>query len=642
MRVVTLLVILAGLGAALAAEPNEDFLRIDQPLALGYDRVQERLEAVRASRPTVGLHLSGGSARAFAHLGVLRRMEQEGIYPDVVVTNSMGSVIGLLYAAGVPLEVIEEIFQTVDFGELFTLKLPTAGGVADLRGLAALMQALVGDLDVSELPIPVVVVCEDLVSMHRVLLAEGSLGEVLRAAIAIPALFEPVELEGLTLIDGGITNLVPLEPFAGLTEAVISATAFYNPKLEPKDPFTVFNMAINIGKSRTGVADIGRFQPFLIRTDVEQFSYMGWHQLAQIESRGYDSCSERIGELRAYLGRTGVPLPLPDPRAEVGERYRQRWGDIKRRLHAGQTLPLPHGFGALQVHPLVLRQYRASNRLVQSNYAAASLLYESGYSGLRLGLLSDLSSRHGAFLNLRTAVGGALSLELENYAFLTLAGSDLRDPASYHLLRAGLDWPLADWLSGGPFLLGELLLPLQGEPPEARVAAGLRAEARGPGTLAGAQLDGFWASPRTAGLEGELFLRRLVARPMYLFGRALLHACWQGAEAPGYNDFYRGILPADPLASFAVFNAELILAPASLAVPLWESVIFRELELSAFADLLWEEAVDLSGDVAPSLGVSLRGEAALWGLIPLQAMLSAGYDLREGRAFVTLNLGQPF
>ena len=130
---------------------------------------------------------------------------------------------------------------------------------------------------------------------------------------------------------------------------------------------------------------------------------------------------------------------------------------------------------------------------------------------------------------------------------------------------------------------------------------------------------------------------------MYLFGRALLHACWQGAEAPGYNDFYRGILPADPLASFAVFNAELILAPASLAVPLWESVIFRELELSAFADLLWEEAVDLSGDVAPSLGVSLRGEAALWGLIPLRAMLSAGYDLREGRAFVTLNLGQrPF
>src|SRR4030042_1383522 len=160
---------------------------------------------------------------------------------------------------------------------------------------------------------PVVVVCEDLVSMRRVLVAEGPFGEVLRAAIAIPALFEPVELAGLTLIDGGITNLVPLEPFAGLNEAVISATAFYNRDLEPKDPFTIFTMAVNIGKSRTAVQDLRRFQPLLIRTDVEEFSFMGWHQLALIQGRGYDSCAERIGELRAYLERSGVPLALPEP-----------------------------------------------------------------------------------------------------------------------------------------------------------------------------------------------------------------------------------------------------------------------------------------------------------------------------------------
>ena len=313
MRTAVLLIALASACLAPAAEPREDFLRIDRPLALGYARVQERLEAVRALRPTVGLHLSGGSARAFAHLGVLRRLEEEGLYPDVIVTNSMGSVIGLLYAAGVPLDVIEDIFQYIDFGKLFTLKLPTAGGLADLRGLSALLQALVGEADVAGLPIPVVVVCEDLVSMRRVLVAEGPFGEVLRAAIAIPALFEPVELEGFTLIDGGITNLVPLEPFAGLNEAVISATAFYNRDLEPKDPFTIFTMAVNIGKSRTAVQDLRRYQPLLIRTDVEEFSFMGWHQLARIQGRGYDSCSERIGELRSYLQRAGVPLPAAGP-----------------------------------------------------------------------------------------------------------------------------------------------------------------------------------------------------------------------------------------------------------------------------------------------------------------------------------------
>ncbi len=70
-----------------------------------------RLEAVRQDRPILALHLSGGSARAFSHIGVLKRLEEGGIYPDLIVANSMGSIIGLLYAAGVPLEVIEDIFR---------------------------------------------------------------------------------------------------------------------------------------------------------------------------------------------------------------------------------------------------------------------------------------------------------------------------------------------------------------------------------------------------------------------------------------------------------------------------------------------------------------------------------------------------
>jgi hypothetical protein len=333
-------------------------------------------------------------------------------------------------------------------------------------------------------------------------------------------------------------------------------------------------------------------------------------------------------------------LPLPERRGAEAERYRQRWQSLKRRLTAGWPLPLPRGFSALQVHPLALRRYRASNRLVQANYAAVDFSYEAGYSGLRAGLASDLSSRHGAFLNLATTVGGCLSLELENYGFLTLAEAAVRQPAAYHLLRAGLPWPVADWLVAGPFLAGELLLPLETAEPKGRVAVGLQARAEGPGSRAGARADGFWGYPGTQGLEAELHLRQRLAGPLHLSGRTLLHYCWQGAEAAGYNDFYRGILPADPLAWFVVGNADLSLAPASLAVPLWESVIFRNLELSAFCDLFLGDA--LSGGAAPAIGASLQGDAALWGLIPLQGMLSAGYDLRARRAFGYFNLGRPY
>jgi hypothetical protein len=64
-------------------------------------------------------------------------------------------------------------------------------------------------------------------------------------------------------------------------------------------------------------------------------------------------------------------------------------------------------------------------------------------------------------------------------------------------------------------------------------------------------------------------------------------------------------------------------------------------QLSAFGDLFWREAAGLSSDIAFP-GASLQGEAGLWGLIPLRAMLSAGYDLAKGRAFVSLNLGRVF
>ena len=157
-------------------------------------------------------------------------------------------------------------------------------------------------------------------------------------------------------------------------------------------------------------------------------------------------------------------------------------------------------------------------------------------------------------------------------------------------------------------------MPLQGGEPAMRAAGGLRARARGPGTRAGAQLGRILGLSATAGLEAELYLRQRVAGPLQAFGRALLHACGQGREAPGYNDFYRGILPAAPLASFAVFNAELILAPASLALPLWESVIFRRLELSAFGDLLWGEAAGLSFGHRPFPGSrACRGRPAFGG-----------------------------
>ena len=134
------------------------------------------------------------------------------MYPDLIGSNSMGSIIGLLYAAGVPLDVMEDIFRSLEYSELFTLKIPVAGGFMDMRGLLAVLRELVGDVDIAELPIPVAVVCEDLRSMRQVVLCRGSVLEVMQAAVALPVWFEPARFEDLVLLDGGITNLTLMPP----------------------------------------------------------------------------------------------------------------------------------------------------------------------------------------------------------------------------------------------------------------------------------------------------------------------------------------------------------------------------------------------------------------------------------------------
>ena len=634
--------------------PREEFFDIDRPIYLGFEEIEARLGSLREQRPVVALHLSGGSARAFCHLGVLKRLEEQGVVPDLVVTNSMGSIIGLLYAAGVPVDVMEDLFRSVDYSQLFTPKLPTSGGVTDLRGLLALAGALIGKIDIAELPVPVIVVCEDLNSMRKVLLCRGDFLEVLRAAIAIPAVFEPVEMEGLLLLDGGISNLVPLEPFMDLADAHIASTAFYDRDLKADDPVTVLNMAINIGKSRTGVRDIKAYRPFLIRNDVEQFTYMGWHQLDQIIQAGYESCSARSEDLQLYLQELGIEVPIreanvpggsgPAARERLGEMYRERWREIKRKMAAGYRLPLPRGFGAVQIQLLILKRYRGENRLEQNNYLALSYLYQAGYGGIRVGALSDLSGKWGALLHLDAAVRGRLLLGLQNYAFLNVDEMQVADSYTYHWLKAALPFILGESLVAGPYFSGELRLAVPEVEERLYLAAGLEARLTAPADRDFLQdrLSYFFQTPGIHGISNELMIRKRLVGALGAFSRALLNASLASSGGEGitltYNDFFRGTGRDLLMDSFAVLNFDLILAPESLFFPLWEMLMLKNFELSAFCDLFWPEVLASSSRPEPSLGLSLKGEAALIGLMSMQASVSGGYDLGSSKPFVTLNL----
>ena len=116
-------------------ELDGDLYLTDIPVYYGEEYFLERLNSRSSEEPPLGLVFSGGAARAFAHIGVLKKMEEENIYPDFIVANSMGSVVALLYAAGFSPDMIEEMMLDYDTRDLFQLKMPLDGGVLDSEDL---------------------------------------------------------------------------------------------------------------------------------------------------------------------------------------------------------------------------------------------------------------------------------------------------------------------------------------------------------------------------------------------------------------------------------------------------------------------------------------------------------------------------
>lgn len=195
------------------------------------------------ARPRICLVLAGGGAKGAAHVGVLKVIEELRIPVDCVAGTSMGSIVGGLYASGMRPEEIDREMQRIDWKDLFiddpkredrsfrrksddtlyafkaklgfsdgTIKMPLAyiqGQKFDLQ-LNRLTQRVAGVTNFDELPIPYRAVAADLETGDEVVLKSGSLARSIRASMAVPGAFDPVDLDGKLLVDGGIANNIPV------------------------------------------------------------------------------------------------------------------------------------------------------------------------------------------------------------------------------------------------------------------------------------------------------------------------------------------------------------------------------------------------------------------------------------------------
>jgi len=162
-------------------------------------------------RPVIGVALGGGSARGFAHIGILRVLMAHGIVPNVVVGTSIGAVVAGAYAAG-HLDELEEWARGLQprnvFGYL-DIRLNGSGLIGGTK-LAAELEAYMGSTQIEDLPVKYAAVATEVRTGHEIWLTRGRLIDAMRASYALPGIFSPVLVGDRWLVDGALVNPVPV------------------------------------------------------------------------------------------------------------------------------------------------------------------------------------------------------------------------------------------------------------------------------------------------------------------------------------------------------------------------------------------------------------------------------------------------
>jgi len=228
-------------------------------------------------KPKLALVLGGGGARGLAHIGVLKILEENNIKVDLVVGTSMGAFVGSFYSAGITVKEMEKIALSVDKLTVAKMLAPglSTSGFVDKERIRKYLRQFVGGLNIEQLQIQFASVATDLITGEEVIIDKGSLVEAIVASIAIPALFQPVLHCNRYLIDGGLTNPLPVSAAKKMNaERIIAVNVAPNPDRIKKrindgkkeDSFSI-NKTVSLLRSR-----LLKENKFLKREDEEELS----------------------------------------------------------------------------------------------------------------------------------------------------------------------------------------------------------------------------------------------------------------------------------------------------------------------------------------------------------------------------------
>lgn len=276
-----------------------------------------------APKVRIGLALGGGAAKGFAHIGVIKILEANGISADVVSGTSAGSVVGALYASGMDAFSLQEKAVALEESQIRDVRL-FSGGVLKGDKLQLYLNEQINGRPIERLSKPFAAVATQLETGKRTVFTRGNTGQAVRASSSVPGIFEPVKIGGFSYVDGGVVSPVPVDAARDLGADIVIAVDI-STKASGKTPdglLGILNQSVAIMGQKLGEQELARAD-VVIRPRVAAIGPAEFEQRQVAILEGEKAALAALPQIRERIAawqtaaqarriKPSIPKPLPE------------------------------------------------------------------------------------------------------------------------------------------------------------------------------------------------------------------------------------------------------------------------------------------------------------------------------------------
>lgn len=312
--------------------------------------------SAQQKRPKIGYAFGGGGAKGLAEIGILRVLEDAGIRPDYITGTSIGSIVGGLYAIGYSVDELEALANELEWeyyfndeinrtdlpieertiSDRYQLKLNIENGKIQIpRGfvqgqkvgllLSQLTVPVHGIDDFDDFDIPFRCVAADFETGEAVVLGKGSLAKAIRASMSIPSVFEPIEIDGRLLIDGGVVRNLPVQEVKEMGADIIIAIDVTSPLYKKDELSSLLGVLEQAGSYRLveSLEEAKKMADIFIHPPIDDFGALDFSNNDTLIKLGEQAAREKLPEILALIngGKKTLLDSLPLREANIPETY---------------------------------------------------------------------------------------------------------------------------------------------------------------------------------------------------------------------------------------------------------------------------------------------------------------------------------